>query len=267
MCMTEENKLNRRRILKTVGVAAAAGTTLSQSGTAQEQSGRIEFEKVDMWLKWGEIVGKTTSSTAYRDFQNYFEEELNGTAKPGFATVLKATKPKDGEVVGYIVNVPVHGVTDSDIAGISATIRNGDIETVSGSRRTAREDGTVDIDMFRQGKQGVKVQNFSQNPNKIVDLEAHSDESDDTVHTQGLECTVCKALYNAARSVGCSVTAAMLCAAAGFGTAGGALTVCTPMVPAFCAVYNEYQNVNGMSAEDICGDGIPGAPDEGLGYC
>lgn len=272
VCVLDMEEFNRREVLKTMGVTAITGTIMSQSGAAQKQlqQSEVEFEKIETHLKLGRIIGITTSSAEYRDLRNHFEEEFDGTPKPGFATVLKAINPENREVAGYVVNIPVHGVRESDIAGISATISNGNVDKVTGSRRITREDGTVDIDLFKREKQSVETQNIVYNPNKGDHHQSDTSERNDSVHLQGLlpsKCTVCKSLYNAANSTGCGVTAAMLCAAAGFGTAGGALTICTPMVPAFCAVYNEYQNANGMSAENLCGDGIPDAPDSGLGYC
>lgn len=46
-------------------------------------------------LNGGRIVGKTTSSGEYRNLRDYFEEELDGTAKPGFATILRAIKTEN----------------------------------------------------------------------------------------------------------------------------------------------------------------------------
>ncbi|MDS0475253.1 hypothetical protein [Natrinema sp. 1APR25-10V2] len=112
--MTERRSFKRRKVLKSLGVTVTAGAVLSQPSTAHEQSysTEVEFEKVDTWLKWGEIVGKTTSSAEYRTLQNYFEEKFGGDTETGFGTVLKAVKPGDEEATSHIVNIPVHGLKE-----------------------------------------------------------------------------------------------------------------------------------------------------------
>lgn len=170
-------------------------------------------------------------------------------------------------MAGYVVNIPVHGVKESDIAAIAATIRNGNIDTVSGSHRITKEGGMIDINVLNEEKQDIKTQNFVYNLKEDDIQTSDALTNDNSVRPQGLKCDICKSLYNVVNSIGCGVGAATMCAAAGFGTGGGALGPCVVIVPGFCAIYKEYQDHKGMSAENICGDGIPGAPDPGLGYC
>lgn len=248
--MSSNRNVNRRKLLGMIGGAATIGA-LSKASlpvAAHEDYSEVKYVELENKREEMTIRRKALRSSNFRGMRQYLRRELAAQTDLRSSTIIKAVDAEKREKLGYLVEIPLMGLDDADTGGITITIVDESVEDVSASKRKSLGSDSLEIEWFEQNNGVVSSEQLIYGSGTV-----EKDGEDIQPHFfHPSTCDICKSLYNAARSIGCGVSASALCAAAGLATAGAVLGTCTAMVPGICSILNDLQDSHDMSPEDVC---------------
>lgn len=279
--MAEGNDLSRRNVLKAVGATAGIGAGISPTAAAEDHGQHGEIEVVeDPSTRW-DLIRTSLRADEFVDVYRHLHSEKRVDIDVYSSSALRVEDP-DSANVKFVLMIPFTALDDAEAGGITTVVSDGTVDRAAASTRKMLDNNGIEVEMYNQSE-GYST--TSQGSNDIVRREIvyDPDSAESSIETTTQEqvqtqsqgpcwfvncCEICKIVYDTVRTVGCGFTTAGLCAAAGVGTGGAALTACAIIVPAVCSVWNDIQNRSNLSPKEVCsGETAPGGENGDLLYC
>lgn len=269
--------MKRRNVLRSIGGATAGGLAISgkvrQSKNPDEDSQFEINEVTDSELAW-ELSMKTRFSSEFYKIASHLTSVEKAEVDLEEPEILEVIN-HDESSTAYIVMYNVYDLLDTEVAGISTKIVDGEVQEVIGTGRSVRNMESVQVEKFSVSN-GVQTQSNQDTGVKHTSLNKPISTSESgKVTTQDCwigdcpsKCDICKAVFETVRTISCGVPVGGICTAAGFVSGGAVLSTCALIVPAVCKAFSEAQNAAGITPKAACSGSLaPGGENGDLLYC
>jgi len=283
--------VDRRKVLKSIGVASISGTTL---GTGNASATSFETNNLDVAELQGDArenaVQKARNTTAFKKYADGFEQEsavkkfsLEKTAKSAFRVENDKSTYSKYYVVSFSARVKMkakQGFINTDKKSVTADLTITFADTSATGRLVIEEqsnDQVVVRSVTYSQKEGAiellkQTSNVAKDTPEILPSEkvritngsVKSVEQDTKVTAQSGQAVVsaqsscfCADVFSAVCSVGCSVSAGVPCALV---TGPNSIYACPVIVGAICAAYIISGSCppSGLTTVEAC---------QQIGYC